>query len=209
MKNQPLLYGIIGLLAGSLLTVLFVTNTVNTNNYGMMQMMGIRQGTNGSPMANNLDQHFIEQMIPHHEGAIEMAKLAQERSKRPEILTLAKAIIQSQSKEITQMQTWYKNWYGTEVPVNSIVGMGMGRGMMHGGMMGGQTSDIESLKNAANFDEAFLQEMIPHHQMAVMMAQMLLSGSNRPEMKQLGEDIITAQEAEIEQMRSWLAEWSL
>jgi len=44
MKNQPLLYGIIGLLAGSLLTVLFVTNTVNTNNYGMMQMMGIRQG---------------------------------------------------------------------------------------------------------------------------------------------------------------------
>ncbi len=209
MKNQPLLYGIIGLLIGSLLTVLFVTNTVNTNNYGMMQMMGIRQGTNGSPMANNLDQHFIEQMIPHHEGAIEMAKLAQERSKRPEILTLAKAIIQSQSQEITQMQTWYKNWYGTEVPVNSTVGMGMGRGMMHGGMMGGQTSDIESLKNAANFDEAFLQEMIPHHQMAVMMAQMLLSGSNRPEMKQLGEDIITAQESEIEQMRSWLAEWSL
>jgi len=209
MKNQPLLYGIIGLLIGSLLTVLFVTNTVNTNNYGMMQMMGIRQGINGSPMANNLDQHFIEQMIPHHEGAIEMAKLAQERSKRPEILTLAKAIIQSQSQEITQMQTWYKNWYGTEVPVNSTVGMGMGRGMMHGGMMGGQTSDIESLKNAANFDEAFLQEMIPHHQMAVMMAQMLLSGSNRPEMKQLGEDIITAQESEIEQMRSWLAEWSL
>ena len=209
MKNQPLLYGIIGLLAGSLLTVLFVTNTVNTNNYGMMQMMGIRQGTNGSPMASSLDQHFIEQMIPHHEGAIEMAKLAQERSKRPEILTLAKAIIQSQSKEITQMQTWYKNWYGTEVPVNSTVGMGMGRGMMHGGMMGGHTSDIESLKNAPNLDEAFLQEMIPHHQMAVMMAQMLLSGSNRPEMKQLGEDIITAQEAEIEQMRSWLAEWSL
>ena len=209
MKNQPLLYGIIGLLAGSLLTVLFVTNTVNTNNYGMMQMMGIRQGINGSPMVNNLDQHFIEQMIPHHEGVIEMAKLAQERSKRPEILTLAKAIIQSQSKEITQMQTWYQNWYGTEVPVNSTVGMGMGRGMMHGGMMGGQTSDIESLKNAANFDEAFLQEMIPHHQMAVMMAQMLLSGSNRPEMEQLGQDIITAQESEIEQMRSWLAEWSL
>jgi uncharacterized protein (DUF305 family) len=209
MKNQAFLYGIIGLLAGSLLTVLFVTNTVNTNNYGMMQMMGIRQGTNGSPMANNLDQHFIEQMIPHHEGAIEMAKLAQERSKRPEILTLAKAIIQSQSKEITQMQTWYKNWYGTEAPVNPTVGMGMGRGMMHGGMMGGQTSDIESLKNATNFDEAFLQEMIPHHQMAVMMAQMLLSGSNRSEMKQLGQDIITAQEAEIEQMRSWLAEWSL
>src|SRR3990172_6378019 len=207
MKNQPLLYGIIGLLAGSLLTVLFVTNTVNTNNYGMMQMMGIRQGVNGSPMANNLDQHFIEQMIPHHEGAIEIAQLAQERSKRPEILTLAKAIIQSQSQEIIQMRTWYKNWYQVEVPVDANVGMGMGRGMMQGGMMGGKTADIGSLNNAVNFDEAFLQEMIPHHQMAVVMAQMLISGTNRPEMKQLGEDIITAQESEIEQMRTWLTEW--
>ena len=107
------------------------------------------------------------------------------------------------------MRTWYKNWYQVEVPVNANVGMGMGRGMMQGGMMGGKTADIESLKNAANFDEAFLQEMIPHHQMAVMMAQMLLSGTNRSEMKQLAQDITNAQEAEIAQMRSWLEEWSL
>ena len=99
-----MLYSIIGVMAGSLLTLLLTTNAVNSNNYGMMQVMGIRQGI-------GIDRHFIEQMIPHHEGAIEMAKLAQERTKRPEILTLAKAIIQSQSQEITQMQTWYKNWY--------------------------------------------------------------------------------------------------
>ncbi|MBI5151312.1 MAG: DUF305 domain-containing protein [Candidatus Pacebacteria bacterium] len=210
MKKEQFLYGGIGVLVGSLITVLFVTNTINTNNYGMMQMLGIRKDINtSSPMANNLNQHFIEQMIPHHEGAIEMAKLAQERSKRSEILKLADTIIQTQSKEIIQMQVWYKNWYGTEVPVNPTVGMGMGRGMMHGGMMGGQTADIESLKNTTNFDDAFLQEMIPHHQMAVMMAQMLLSGTNRPEMKQLAQDIIKAQEMEINQMRSWLREWSL
>jgi uncharacterized protein (DUF305 family) len=182
-------YAIVGFLFGSLLT---------------LWVMGLRQGAGVSSIVSNLDKHFIEQMIPHHEGAIEMAKLAQERSKRPEILTLAKAIVQSQSQEIVQMQTWYKNWYGIEVPVNVNAGMGMGRGMMHGGMMGGQTADIESLKNTANFDEAFLQEMIPHHQMAVMMTQMLLSGTNRPEMKKLGQDIITAQNAEIALMRSWL-----
>lgn len=202
-----MLYGVIGLLAGSLLTLLFVTNTVNSNNYGLMQMMGVRQGIGGSTLANNIDRHFIEQMIPHHESAIEMSKLAQERSKRSEVLTLASAIIKSQSGEITQMQSWYKNWYGSDVPVDTSLGMGMGRGMMHGGMMGGQTADIEILKNTPDFDTAFLEEMIPHHQMAVMMAQMLLSGTNRSEMKQLAQNIIDAQEAEIEQMRLWLREW--
>lgn len=208
MKNQSVLYGIIGLLLGSVLTLLLTTKAVNTNNYPMMQMMGIRQSAGTSSATAPLDKHFIEQMIPHHEGAIEMAKLAQASSKRQEILTLADGIIKSQSQEITQMQDWYSNWYGVKVPSNPSVGMGMGRGMMQGGMMGGKTADIESLKNSTNFDEAFLREMIPHHQMAVMMAQMLLSGTNRPEMKQLGEDIVTAQEKEIGQMRSWLAEWS-
>lgn len=208
MKNQSVLYGIIGLLLGSVLTLLLTTKAVNTNNYPMMQMMGIRQSAGTSSATATLDKHFIEQMIPHHEGAIEMAKLAQVRSKRQEILTLADGIIKSQSQEITQMQDWYSNWYGVKVPSNPSVGMGMGRGMMQGGMMGGKTADIESLNNSTNFDEAFLREMIPHHQMAVMMAQMLLSGTNRPEMKQLGEDIVTAQEKEIGQMRSWLAEWS-
>lgn len=169
----------------------------------MMRMMGLQQRA-GTPMNSNIDKHFIEQMIPHHDGAIEMAQLAKKRSRRSEILTLADAIITSQSQEITQMQSWYKDWFGTEVPIDSSVGMGMGRGMMHGGMMGGGSADIESLENAENFDTAFLQEMIPHHQMAVMMAQMLLSGTDRPEMKQLGQNIIKAQETEIGQMRSWL-----
>lgn len=204
MKNQAILYGVMGLGIGILLTVLVTANAINNNNYSMMQMMGIRQGATTSSMANNIDKHFIEQMIPHHEGAIEMAKLAKDRSKRPEILSLSDAIIQSQAQEITLMQSWYRNWYGTDVPINSNSAMGMGRGIMHGGMMGGNTTDIESLQNAIDFDKAFLQEMIPHHQMAVMMAQMLLSGTGRPEMKKLGQDIILAQEKEIKQMQTWL-----
>jgi uncharacterized protein (DUF305 family) len=209
MKNQSILFLVIGLIAGSLLTLMVTTGTVNNNNYGMMQMMGIRRDGDTSLNTSAIDKHFIEQMIPHHEGAIDMAKLAQVRSKNTKILNLADAIINSQSEEITQMKGWYKDWYKAEVPVDSTAGMGMGRGMMQGGMMGGRTADITSLENATNFDTAFLQEMIPHHQMAVMMAQMLLSGTNRSEMKTLGQNIITAQEKEIDQMRSWLEEGSL
>jgi Uncharacterized protein conserved in bacteria len=66
----------------------------------MMQMMGI-SGVNQSMMSrsNTLDAHFIEQMTPHHEDAITMAKLAQTKAQHPEIKQLANNIIDSQGKE--------------------------------------------------------------------------------------------------------------
>jgi uncharacterized protein (DUF305 family) len=50
--------------------------------------------------------------------------------------------------------------------------------------------------------------MIPHHQGAIDMAK-YLEKSTRPELQQLGKDIIVAQQAEINQMQSWLKEWNL
>ena len=62
-------------------------------------------------------------------------------------------------------------------------------------------------KNALNFDKKFIEEMIPHHQMAVMMAEMLKSGTQREEMRKLADDIIKAQTEEIEMMREWYSDW--
>ena len=78
--------------------------------------------------------------------------------------------------------------------------------MMH---MGGMEGDIDVLKSvtAANFDREFLQQMIPHHEMAVMMVQMLAAGTERPEMKQLADNIRESQSREIEMMRGWLKIW--
>jgi len=58
------------------------------------------------------DLRFIEAMIPHHEGALVMAKDAIAKSKRPEIQKLAQEILDSQKVEIEQMQAWRKAWYG-------------------------------------------------------------------------------------------------
>ena len=58
------------------------------------------------------DLRFIEAMIPHHEGALVMAKDAIAKSKRPEIQKLAQEILDSQKAEIEQMQAWRKAWYG-------------------------------------------------------------------------------------------------
>lgn len=210
-QRDPLLYGFIGVLIGAVVVWFLATNAVNNNQVGMMQMMGMRGGISQGVRqnANTLDAHFIEQMIPHHQDAITMSQLALTKAQKPEVKLLAQNIIDSQSKEIEQMKQWYKNWYGKDVPENESV-MGM-HGMqqqngMHMGMMG-DSSDITRLENAADFDRAYVEEMIPHHQMAVMMARMLENGTARSEMKQLADDIITAQIDEIDQMREWLTVW--
>jgi uncharacterized protein (DUF305 family) len=153
----------------------------------------------GSQMSQNIDQHFIAQMIPHHEGAIAMAQVALERSKRPEILTLAQGIIDAQEREIEDMQSWYESWFGGVPPQG-------GFGMMHMGGMEGDTAVLASVSDA-EFDREFIEQMIPHHEMAIMMAQMLDASTERDEMKVLADNIRTSQSREITMMRSWLTSW--
>lgn len=62
-------------------------------------------------------------------------------------------------------------------------------------------------KTGDAFDKAFLEEMIPHHQGAVIMAQMVLASSKRPELIKLANEIIAAQQKEIDMMREWQSSW--
>jgi uncharacterized protein (DUF305 family) len=199
-QNNKILYGIGGVVIGILLVSVFTP---------MMRGGGPEiknSGNRNTQVAGTIDKHFIEQMIPHHDGAIAMANLALEKAKHPEIKTLATAIIAAQTAEIQDMNGWYQDWFGTAAPKVST-GM-MGGGMMSGsGMhMGGQ-EDMAALQNAPDFDKAFIEQMIPHHQMAIMMANMLQSGTNRPEMQQLAKNIISSQSKEIQQMQGWYVQW--
>lgn len=163
-------------------------------------------GSSLNGMMGDIDRHFIEQMIPHHEDAVAMADLALVKAEHPELRQLADSIRKSQSEEITQMQVWYKSWYGVDAPDYGDGGDSRGMGMMGMGMMGGGT-DLPVLEAARPFDQEFINQMIPHHQMALMMAQMVLSGSDRKEIQDLARSIIQTQSAEIEQMRSWYRSW--
>lgn len=152
-------------------------------------MAGMDQGgsaADGQPY----DALFIDRMIVHHEGAITMANQALEQAERPEITTLANAIITAQQAEIAQLQTWRTLWYPD---LAETTGMDMG--------------SMEVPVGDAPFDQRFIQAMIPHHQSAITMAQDALQNAERPEIKDLAQAIITAQEGEIAQMRQWLQEW--
>ena len=206
--SKEIMYGLGGIIIGLIIGVLLAQNAVNYNQTGMIRMMGMRS-QNNSMVASTMDAHFIEQMIPHHEDAITMAELAKDLAKRQEVKTLAQNIIDSQSKEIGQMKSWYKDWYGRNLPTGSNVmqqhGMITGSSM-HMGMMGNET-DMTRLQEADDFDRVFIEDMIPHHQMAVMMASMLKNGTNREEMRKLADDIVSAQTKEIDSMRSWYKDW--
>jgi len=165
----------------------------------LMTPTGTHLRSDGSRMSQNIDQYFISQMIPHHEGAIEMAKIALKRSKRPEILSLAKGVIEAQERENHDMRAWYEQWFGA-APSSS------GMGMMH---MDGMKGDLDILTSVPpeGFDREFIEQMIPHHEMAIMMAQMLLAATERGEMKTLANNIIVSQSSEIQMMRGWLKAW--
>ena len=204
--NNKIIFLVNGLVIGGLAVYGYVSAKPIIYPGGMM-------GRNAIPQDSDvIDAHFIEQMIPHHEDAITMSELALEKATRPEVKELAANIIFSQTKETDQMKAWYKNWFDRELPTdNSVMQqhgmMGSSRqSSMHMGMMGGDL-DLVNLGNADDFDRAFVEDMIVHHQMAVMMANMLKNGTDRPEMKKLADDIILAQTSEIDLMRKWLAEW--
>lgn len=148
----------------------------------------------------DVDAMFIEQMIPHHEDAIAMAELALERSERPEVRRLARDIRRSQTAENAQMREWYREWYGTEAPEASG-GMGMMGGMMH------DETDLDALEDAQDFDREFLEQMVPHHQVAVMMTRMVGNAGGREELRELADSMRREQTREIRLMESWYRDW--
>ncbi|MBA4115305.1 MAG: DUF305 domain-containing protein, partial [Rubrobacter sp.] len=76
-----------------------------------MEMMGMMEDPGQLADEDPFDRAFIDEMTPHHESAIEMARVAQESTNDPEIRELARGIVEAQEAEIEQMTTWREEWY--------------------------------------------------------------------------------------------------
>ncbi|HUO61944.1 MAG TPA: DUF305 domain-containing protein [Candidatus Bathyarchaeia archaeon] len=123
MKN--VLFGLIGLLVGVVITGSIATSAVNTNNQKVVQMMGMHP-TNQMTMnkgdmtkalqgktGDDFDKAFLSMMIAHHQGGIDMANLAQKNAKHDALKGLAESIVAAQGSEIDEMQRWQQGWYST------------------------------------------------------------------------------------------------
>lgn len=173
----------------------------------------------GATAHNPADVTFAQGMIPHHQQAVEMAKLAAQRASSAQVKELAASIQAAQQPEIDQMTGFLKSW-NASVPAegNSTGGMsGMDHGDMgnmpgakqgSGGMPGMMSaSQMQQLGKAsgAEFDKMFLDMMIGHHEGAVEMSKTELSAGQNSDAKALAQRIIDAQNREITQMKTMLS----
>lgn len=167
--------------------------------------------------ANTFDRQFIDMMVPHHQGAVEMAKIAQQRGEHAEVRQMADAVIRTQEDEIGKMKAWRKSWFGSdETPPMSQMPMVPGAAGHGGGDPAGHSgngtmdmaADVEKLRAAPEpFDRAFIDAMIPHHQSAIDAAKAAETRAEKAEIKELARTIIADQQREIDQMTRWRQAW--
>lgn len=156
--------------------------------------------------ADEADVEFVQGMIPHHEGAIEMAELVEARTDRQELVDLADEIIAVQDAEIGQLRAMLDRMGADEMAMDDDMA-----DMDHGDMGMMDEAEMEELRDLEGdeFDRRFLEAMIVHHDGAIDMAERVLAEGQDAEVAGLAEAVIAAQEAEIDQMRTWLEEWEL
>jgi uncharacterized protein (DUF305 family) len=172
------------------------------NNKMMAGMMG-----NAVVYTGDADVDFVNLMLPHHQGAIDMAEIQLKYGRDAQIKELAMEIIAGQRPEMALMETWRKGRIAAippDAPAAKAAYETVNAKMMDG--MGVHTGDGHSHESilTGNTDRDFVTMMIPHHQGAIEMAEVQLKYGKDPEIRALSEKIIAAQKAEIAEMTAWL-----
>lgn len=171
------------------------------------------------PTTLDLDVLYIDVMIPHHEMAVLMAGIAQERSTRPEVVSLAASIVETQSRELEQLRAWRAAWY-PDIPAlsESQVFAGLETKAANPGLggvpglpelaMAGMAGSLAALcEETEQFDLAFINAMVEHHTGAVLISELVAEEAIHPELKPFAQTVVDTQGAEIATMLEWRDIW--
>ncbi len=201
MKNNIILVAVIALLIGGIGGYIIAgknDKSEETVPRGMHRMPDGTLMSNGSGM-NEMDhsammvsseREFVAGMIPHHQEAVDTANEVLARGGTNEqIVVLANEIIAAQETEIALLKEWHQEWYGVAyTPDGSYQPM------------------MRNLTNLSGveLDRTFLEDMIPHHKGAIMMAQSVRPYIEHQEITDMADAIMETQSAEIELMQDLL-----
>lgn len=141
-------------------------------------------------MGASSEEEFLVNMIPHHQEAVDSAKIIIAKSENAELKKIAEAIVSAQTSEIVTLKGWLKSWYpNTTIKTEWEPMMG----------------DLSKL-SAHDLDDTFMENMIKHHEGAIHMAEEVLDVTQRPEIVKLAKAIIATQNAEIATFKKMLSD---
>ena len=147
---------------------------------------------------NYSDERFIDMMAAHHQMAIEMAQVEQQKGTRAELKTMAANILQAQQQEIQELKDLKQARFGSsDVPMQMHPNDMDNNGMMM----------PEAMRQQPDVDKAFIDSMLPHHAGAIEMATVALRHSSLAEIRTLSRNIIDAQSEEIGRMIEYRKAW--
>ena len=161
-------------------------------------------GSTAEGALNAADIEFSQGMIAHHEQAIEMAEIALDPNvgASPEVIDLATRIKGAQDPEVELMTGWLT---AAGQPVAMDMSDGHDMSSMDG-MMTAEQMDAMAAMTGAEFDQMWLEMMIAHHEGAVTQSETVKAKGSNADVLALADQIITAQQAEIAEMKALLGD---
>ena len=152
-----------------------------------------------SQQERQVERAFLTAMVSHHQMAIDMAAVAQQRSEDRSVKRLATAIVAAQEQEIEQMKSIHRRLFRSELKPDARAHDGLGLTAEQAGMTHtAHTND--RLRDADPFDRAFVDAMVPHHRGAIAMSTVVLDQTSDRGLRKLANGIIETQRREIEDM---------
>lgn len=193
LKKAAITMAMLGLMGFTSFSVAFAADATTGYKAAMSAMMhNMMMAPTSKP---ELD--FVQGMIPHHEGAVAMAKIELQFGKDAAIKKMAENVVKAQESEIVVMKDWLSKADQAKLPVVAESAKANSDAMA--AMMKNMENDY-----LGNADVDFVKGMIPHHQGAIEMARVAKQYVKDPALLKLADDITSAQEGEITFMQDWL-----
>ncbi|HJT70792.1 MAG TPA: DUF305 domain-containing protein [Terriglobales bacterium] len=146
----------------------------------------------------DFDHKFLSKVPHHHQGAVEMANLCEQKAQHADLRAFCSKLATEQDREKSQMESWRSSWYGQEAQVPEMPSM-----------QAQHKQRITKLEGASGeqFDHAFLMSMTEHHQEGMPDMKSCVASAKRSELRQLCRQMSEQQQKEVAQMHAWMKEW--
>lgn len=166
---------------------------------------GYALGRPRPPGAGSVDVGFLQDMVVHHEQAVELALLALDRTSEPVVRSFAKEVVVFQQYEIGLMEAYLRRWgrarYSDSPTAMAWMGAAVPRDRMPGMASESQLTALREA-NGRDADRLFLELLVEHHRGGVHMGLAAAAQGRDREVKALAARIARVQRTEIEELRA-------